>query len=337
MVNISPYGIGFNSGDNHSAQEGDGLVNNAGGTISGFTGVDGITGLIGITGAIGIQGTSGIALFGATGIEGSQGITGIDGVTGFRGTTGLVGSTGLLNIGETGIQGATGILGLTGVLGSLGVMGLQGGTGLAALNATGIQGRTGIAGITGVAGLVGETGISGLTGLLGTTGLQGITGFGLLGITGLIGTTGIAGLTGIAHLTVLNLQRQLIGSTLLYVVPASTLTKAQYLEFFSTVQAASDGSPTTFNVVFGGTNIFSDTLNSSNTTGLVQGIVLRLGLTTQECVVAAVYSNGDSQTQRTLTSLTLSSPQDFVTNSTNQNGGAVVLNQLIRRVGDPNT
>jgi len=336
MVNISPYGTGFNSGANHPIQEGDALVDSTGGTITGFTGVIGLTGFEGITGALGIQGPTGVSLFGATGIAGEQGLTGTTGSTGIGGVTGLIGHTGLFNLGETGIQGATGVKGLTGVLGSLGVMGLQGATGLSATGDTGVQGGTGIIGITGANSLPGDTGLIGLTGSLGTTGLQGITGFGLLGFTGLMGGTGLTGATGINDLAVLNLQRQLIGATLLYAVPASTLaTNGQYLEFSATVQAASDGAPTTFNVLFGGTSIFTDTLNSVATFGFVQGVVLRLGATSQECVVAVVYSDGDSHTQRTATTITLSSAQNLVTNVFNGDDGAVVLNQIVKKLREP--
>jgi hypothetical protein len=333
MANLNPYGISFDLGDSHSAQDGDGLVDNTGGTISGFTGVIGITGLQGITGTIGIQGITGMALLGATGIDGIEGLTGPMGQTGIRGHTGPIGVTGLIFTGDTGITGSTGILGVTGVAGSLGVPGLQGDTGLTAQNATGIRGVTGLSGSTGTNGLSGVTGIIGFTGITGDTGLQGITGFGLLGDTGLSGFTGVAGATGISDLLVLNLQRQLIGATLLYAAPANTLaTNGQYLEFYATAQAATDGSPTTINVTFGGTSIFSDTLNTTNTYAFLQGAVLRLGATSQECIVAAVYSSGDSHTQRTATAVTLASIQNFVTNVSNQAGGAVVLNQEVRKL-----
>jgi hypothetical protein len=336
MANISPYGIGFNSGADHPVQEGDALVDSAGGTITGFTGVVGITGFEGLTGALGIQGPTGVSLFGATGIAGEQGITGIDGSTGIQGVTGLIGSTGLFNIGETGVQGSTGVKGLTGVLGSLGVMGLQGTTGLIATSATGLQGVTGIIGITGTNSLPGNTGLIGITGLLGVTGLQGVTGFGLLGFTGLMDVPGLIGVTGINDLMILSLQRQSIGATLLYVVPADTLAvNGQYLEFFATVQAATDGAPSTFNVLFGGTSIFTDTVNAMSASGFMRGVVLRLGATTQECIISVVYSDGDSHAQRTATTITLSSAQNLVTSVTSGNDGAVVLNQIVRKLREP--
>jgi len=335
MANVSPYGIGFQSGSYYPAQSGDSLVDSTGMVITGTTGIIGITGLIGLTGSLGIQGPTGLAQFGETGIAGVQGITGLSGITGITGHTGPVGVTGLITTGETGVLGTTGVPGITGVQGFFGLQGLQGATGLTS-SSTGIQGVTGAIGITGANGITGATGILGQTGSTGSTGLQGITGAGMLGSTGLVGATGLQGSTGIDDLHLISLQRQIVGATMLYIVPASTLaTNAQYLELYSTVLTAADGSPTTINVTFGGASVFSDTLNTVEGYAFLQGVIVRSGASVQECIISAAYSNSTSKVQRTVTAVSLSSNQNLVTNVSNFNGGAVVLNQIVKRLREP--
>lgn len=335
MVNISPFGTMFNEGQNTNAQTGTILVYTDGTPIQGLTGALGSTGIIGITGALGIQGLTGVSFQGVTGLQAlTSGITGLQGVTGLKGFTGIFGFTGLINQGHTGIIGATGIQGVTGIQGNPGVAGDQGATGLTNA-ATGIQGATGVTGFTGLA-VLGVTGLIGITGVEGVTGTQGVTGFGLLGATGLRGFTGLAGSTGLNDIQVSFLNRQLSGVTLISIVPANFLdVNNQQLDLIGTIQTATDSSVSTINVTFGGSNIFTDIVGGTGGLyGYIQGTIIRLGSSSQECIIAVTYEDGTCAALRTATTVNLAATQIFGINMSNENGGSVVLNMVVKKIGE---
>jgi len=298
MANINPYGVVDPTGRQKVLQAGDNLVN----TSLGFLAITGIVGVTGVQGSTGLQnagqGETGIGLFGHTGLAGSTGVS-PEGDTGLSGITGLQGFTGISVVGVTGIQGGTGIQGITGLVGVQGFTGLAGYTGLA--GDTGLTGVTGLAGSTGTL-LAGFTGLRGETGVQGgDTGLQGVTGVGLRGFIGLQGVTGLVGSTGVFELATLSAQQQTSGVTLLYSIPANTLSSVgQQLTLMGWGLSATDGAATTITVTYAGNTIFTDSIASPGGSDiLVEGYILLWGAASHDITVKGVYANNDGVTTYT--------------------------------------
>jgi len=192
------------------------------GAFGGPQGYEGPQGWQGTVGYQGVQGTNGI--LGTTGTQGSQGPSGLQGYQGSEGAgyQGAMGPQGLLGVQGpqgsvgAGVQGPIGLTGLQGSQGSAGTNGLQGPQGIQGTNGilgtTGSQGNQGFQGEMGLQGHLGTQGDIGLTGLQGPQGWQGMTGTtgaqgpqgnqgwqgnqGNQGLTGLQGPQGWQGMTG---------------------------------------------------------------------------------------------------------------------------------------------
>lgn len=297
MANINPYGVVDPTGRQQVLQAGDNLVN----TSLGFLAVTGIVGFTGVQGPTGLQNTTqgetGIGLLGHTGLLGLIGVS-PRGETGLDGITGLQGLTGISVVGITGARGETGIQGVTGLVGNQGFTGLAGYTGLA--GSTGLIGITGLVGSTGAL-LAGFTGLRGETGIQGDTGLQGVTGVGLLGFTGLQGVTGLVGATGVFELATLNTQQQTSGVTLLYSIPANTLSSVgQQLTLMGWGLSATDGAATTITVTYADNTVFTDSVAAPGGSDiLVEGYILLWGAASHDVTIKGVYANDDGTTTYT--------------------------------------
>lgn len=334
MANLIPGGIIFSTGQDKICQQGDALVATDGNPIQALTGVPGFTGIYGITGIQNpLVGLTGFGFRGQTGIQGETGIDGDVGTTGIQGLVGPAGLTGLSLIGETGIQGTTGPQGTTGIIGNDGSIGLQGVTGVIGL--TGVF-ATGFRGITGVA-VQGATGVQGVTGLTGVTGSLGLTGLGLLGETGVQGNTGISGITGINDINSIFNDTQLSGFTMIYPLDANFLgTNSQALEFKTTLTTATDGSPTNIIVQFGGTTVFTDSVEQNGGAfGYLEGIILRQAASTQYICVSIVYSNGRCQVSRAVTSANLAVVQEVIVTVSSSGAGQLINNIIVTKVFQP--
>jgi hypothetical protein len=335
MANFNPVGTNIDSGYNTRTTIRDSLVDSAGGTIpGGLVGNTGISGSTGVGGITGIIGATGASVFGATGIQGETGVFSTVGETGIQGIVGVIGNTGLNFPGVTGLVGLTGS-GSTGLAGDFGIDGFPGTTGITN-TATGLQGLTGTRGITGLVTDPGRTGIFGRTGIT-ITGLRGITGAVLGGATGIIGNTGVFGITGLDNLDILNIQRQLVGvgSTLIYMVPANLLeNNNQQLDFLATIQTPIDATPGTINMSFGGVAIFSDRLAgiTGGAMASLEGTIIRTGTSAQLCVVAATYTNNDSHTQRTSTSLDTGVTQILGVDINTSGDNGTVFNMITKMI-----
>jgi len=329
MADLIPHGSDFQSGQFKHLAPGDYLVDTTGAVISGWTGIQGITGTIGITGLLGIQGLTGISIFGATGVRGITGLIGLTGVQGLTGLIGSVGITGQVVIGSTGTIGQTGIQGVTGLTGNPGSQGLQGVSGL--MGTTGIIGTTGL-NPTGLAP-IGTTGIQGVTGIQGSTGI-GATGVGLQGVTGLRGTTGIQGITGINDYVILSTQHGITGNTLIYTIESGALeSDNQQIDFSGFGVSATNGTPTTVNVTFGGTVVFTDSISASGGKGVaIEGTILRLSVASQQIIVAAVYEDGDSHVQRSTTTANLAADQELIFVLLSGGVGQTTLNLVVKKI-----
>jgi len=330
MANVTPFGVNENSGRGNILRNGEFLVFQTlqllGTTgLPGFTGIQGPTGLQNVT-----QGNTGIGLTGSTGLQGVTGTSPL-GETGLDGWTGFMGETGVSVRGATGLLGPTGIQGVTGLIGSQGFTGLSGYTGL--------QGETGLLGITGITGVTGIaisvfTGIRGDTGLLGATGLQGHTGVGVLGVTGFQGNTGLWGQTGMLDLLTVDVQRQLAGVTLLYVIPANTFNASgQQLEITSWGLSATDGSVTTITVTYEGNTIFTDTVAFAGGADiLIEGYILFWGAIEHFTTIKGYYEEGTGTTSYVPSILlTPSLSQNLFVTLSSAGAGHVLYGLIVRR------
>jgi hypothetical protein len=335
MPNLIPRGIIFTTGQDKVITQGDELVDTSGAGITGFTGVRGFTGFFGFTGLQNpLSGITGVAVTGRTGISGETGIAGNQGVTGFQGVTGIIGVTGLSLKGETGILGTTGAQGPTGIIGDDGVVGTQGITGLK--GNTGIS-ATGFLGITGLT-LPGFTGIAGGTGILANTGLQGITGAGLLGETGIQGRTGIQGITGINDINSIFTTNQASGVTLSYPLDGDFLSiDNQQLDCKATLLSATDGSPTTITIQFGGVTIFNDVFQGpSGAYGFIEGSLIRQSAANQRIVISGIYSSSDaSQVVKSVTTANLALDQQIIISVSSNGTGQQINNLIVSKVFQP--
>jgi len=334
MANILPKGIILSSGQEKVSQQGDALVSTDGALISAFTGVPGSTGFYGFTGLQNpLSGITGSSVTGDTGITGETGISGAQGSTGFQGVSGLVGYTGNSLTGETGLLGFTGISGATGITGDYGSYGLQGITGL--IGASGVS-VAGFIGVTGP-GAAGFTGVAGATGSAGSTGLLGITGFGIYGETGLRGITGIIGITGITDINSIFNDTQTSGYTMIYPLSIGFLgVNNQSLAFKTTLLTATDGSPTSITLQFGGVTIFTDTFSSTaGTYGFIEGLILRESVSAQRTVVSAVYANNTCMAARAVTSANLAAVQEIIVSVSSGGSGHQVNNIIVSKIFQP--
>lgn len=334
MANILPRGIILNTGQEKVSQQGDALVSTDGNLISAFTGVPGFTGFFGFTGLQSpLSGITGFNVTGDTGLTGETGIASTQGSTGFQGVSGLAGYTGGDSVGETGIRGFTGIPGATGITGDYGSYGLQGVTGL--IGATGIS-ITGFIGITGL-GIAGFTGVSGSTGSLGDTGLLGITGSGIYGETGIRGVTGTIGITGITDINSIFNDTQTSGFTMIYPLSIGFLgVNNQSLAFKATLTTATDGSPTSITLQFGGVTIFTDTFASAGGAyGFIEGLILRESVSAQRTVVSAIYSNNTCMASRAVTSANLAAVQEIIVSVSSGGIGHQVNNIIVSKLFQP--
>jgi len=283
MADINLVGVGFNDGRNRPYGITDIIVDSSGTTLT-TTGLGGNTGLLGFTGLnTGAQGETGIVA------NGFVGFTGLPGIQGFTGVKGDFGQTGLAGITGTGGQGFQGLFGATGLVGSTG---LVGGTGIAGITGISLQGETGILGITGTQGrtgigVSGVTGLSGSTGLLGETGLQGFTGVAVQGLTGFQGITGIYGTTGVFSYQTLDVQTQITGFTLLYSIPANTLSSdGQQLSYSAWGRTA--GATTLLSITYGNDVVISEYISENNTDFGIKGVITNVDTATQEVIVKVI-------------------------------------------------
>jgi hypothetical protein len=330
MANINPRGPTTTTGRNQVLANGDQLT--AANQILGATGVIGVTGLQGATGIGNTnQGATGIGIPGFTGIRGFTGVLGEQGFTGILGATGLSGVTGLHLRGVTGIQGETGIKGTTGITSPSGITGVGGYTGL--VGHTGLTGETGITGHTGVA-ILGFTGLRGDTGLHGETGVIGVTGVAQAGYTGLTGFTGLEGATGLLDLISLDIQQQLSGVTLAYVVVSAAIPVAgQQLEFYSSGLTATDGSATTITAKLGSYTIFSDSISLAGGADIMlYGLVNRVGDSAQETTVRLLSESAECLAQWSSINVDFSLTPSLAISLSSTGTGHIIYTLVVRRL-----
>jgi hypothetical protein len=194
-----------------------------------------------------------------------------------------------------------------------------------------VLGTTGLIGDTGI--VVGSTGIIGLAGISvgGATGLQGVTGLDMAGPTGLRGITGSRGIDGPVVVNSLFTQRSL-GTSLTYTLPGNTLSvDEQHLELVAWGVTTSNGSSTPITLTLGGSTIFNRSLSGTNGAPFsIRGVIIRIGATTQECIMSAISGSGEVWAQRASTSVNLASNQDIVISTTSS--AAIIETLLVRRL-----
>lgn len=320
-------GVNLTTGQIQNFEPGDFIVRTNGTLYLSATGIQGLTGAAGVTGLIGITGQTGII-----------------------GTTGLIGITGLVVPGITGSIGASGVRGFTGLQPVQGVSGLSatgifGIIGLTVDGITGLKGLTGLSGVTGI-NLRGASGLQGTTGIIGLTGSHGITGIAPLGIsprgptgivdgvTGFQGITGISGNVGIQTLTTLNVQQQSSGTTLTYTVPANSLNvNEQQLEILAWGLSSTSGVPTTITITFGGATVLNTSeFAPAGANFYVKGLIIRTGAATQENTFFVIKNSGTGFSQRSSTSIDLTSNQDLVFTVSSTEGTYTAYALITRKV-----
>lgn len=333
MADLIPHGPNTVSGRDIQLGATDSLSDPTNSLLAGGTGLFGVSGLMGATGLTNpLQGVTGIAFQGNTGIIGQTGVIGLTGVDGLQASTGLRGITGLGSVGVTGIAGATGVQGMTGLHGLQGMTGVLGITGF--FGVTGLFGETGLFGFTGVS-VIGITGLVGSTGLQGNTGIVGATGIPMSGVS-VQGITGIQGVTGLLELVTLDVQRQTTGVTLLYSLPANSLSvDGQHLEVYASGLSATDGTLTTLVLQLGGYQVFAGNIAFAGGADIsLYGNIIRVGTSLQESSIQVIYEDGSGTVQWQSITADLTLAQNLIASLTSAGTGHILYSLVARKLSE---